>query len=134
MFYHADTPPTEYPASEVVEAFGPFWIIAHHRAGSGDECMFESRMTIGFDPVASEYVGTYISTLAAQEARFRGRYDAATQTLHWSGSGMGPLGPATRFRAEETARDENSKTFRMWAYDDSTPEYLLMEYSYTRKS
>ena len=75
-----DQPPMKAKGAEVVRSFGGLWTIADTVGGMQDGS-WKSIMTLGFDPKANCFLGTFIATMMTHMWVYRGSLDAANKVL-----------------------------------------------------
>ncbi len=125
----------EFQGEESVAAIGEFWTVSNY---SSD--MFgglKGSSTIGFDPIANEFVGTWVDSFQPTATHMKGTYDKETKTMTYATTGIGMDGNPMPGKIVIQYKDKDSHTFKMMHKDPTgqTEQMVLtMEMVYTRKS
>jgi hypothetical protein len=75
-----DQPPMQVSGTERVRSLGGLWVIAEAEHAGGEE-PGRTIMTLGYDPQASRFVGTFIASVMTYLWSYRGTLDESTSTL-----------------------------------------------------
>jgi hypothetical protein len=76
-----DQPPHEFSGKEIVRSMGGLWIVCEGTCpmpGGGEG---ETLMTLGYDPVAGTFVGSWAGSMMASMFRYEGQLDEAGKVL-----------------------------------------------------
>lgn len=90
-----DQPPMKTTGQETVRPLGGFWIIGE---GSG---MCSSIITLGYDPVAKRFVGTFIAAEMTHLWPYNGSLDASGQKLTLDSEGPSFAGDGTMLKYQD---------------------------------
>lgn len=127
----SDQPPMEMQSTERVRALGDLWVIAESDATMDGE-RYQSVMTVGYDPAAQRFTGTWIDTMQTQLWTYRGALDEARKTLTLEAEGPSFTDPATMatYRDQIEVVDANHKRMRSSVQnpDGSWTEFMRAEY------
>lgn len=96
-----DQPPMKSTGQEVVRSFGGLWTIGE---GSGEmpgggTC--QSVMTLGYDPQAKRFVGTFIASVMTHLWTYNGTLDAAEKVLTLDTEGPSFAGDGTMAKYQD---------------------------------
>lgn len=122
--------PVKSHGTESVRAFGDLWIILEGRGAMPGGAPFESVMTLGYDPAAKRFTGTWIGSSMAYLWIYEGELDAtgAVLTLESEGPAMGGDGTMARYRdvVEIKSPDHRVMTSSMLAADGQWRQFMTM--------
>lgn len=76
-----DQPKERTTGSEVVRSLGGLWVVAEGQAGMPDGDNATTLMTLGFDPAADRFVGTFVASMMTHLWVYRGSLDAGGRIL-----------------------------------------------------
>jgi len=128
-------PPGEEPVkskgTESVRAVGGFWIVAENR-GNMMGMPFTGLLTLGYDPAAKQYIGTWVDSMGSQLWSYRGSVDAARKalTLETEGPSCMEPGKTAKFKEVIVLRSPDHKSFHseMQGSDGKWTQLLSIEY------
>ncbi len=125
-------PPMEFTAVDVAEMVGPFWL-----RGKFTCEMFGAKYTgqamVGYDSLAGKWLSSWIHSIDPTISLFEGKRDEATKTLEFRGTGLGPLGPGTKFRSTEVEVSPDEHVFTMYFELPDGSEAQMLQYKYRRR-
>ena len=132
-----DQPPHKSTGTERVRSLGGLWIIADGRGdvpGSGEH--HESVMTLGYDPQAKRFVGTFISSMMANLWVYDGQLDPDGRVLilNTQGPSMADDGTTAKYRETiELVSDEHRVfTSSILGEDGQWQQFMVSHYRRTR--
>lgn len=125
--------PMVMQAKETNTLLGPFWLLSEFE-GQFAGNSFTGRAQLGYDPVAKEYVGTWIDTMTPYLATMKGQYDPESDSLTMISKGRDPATGEIATTTNVTKFiDENTKTFTMYQGDAADQDaWKMMEIEYQR--
>ena len=105
-------PPQKLTGTETVRSIGGVWIVAEGRGempGGGEATTI---FTLGFDPEAKKFVGSWIGSMMAFLWVYEGTLDATEKvlTLNCEGPSMDGSGGTTRYKDVHTFISDNERT------------------------
>lgn len=105
-------PPVKGSGSETVRALGGFWVIAEGKGQMMDHTM-QYVMTLGYDPKAGQYVGTWVDTMTGVLWKYTGSVDATGKILTLESEGECPMNPGrtTKFRDVTEFKSDDHRVF-----------------------
>lgn len=124
-----DTPPATLKGREVVEALGQLRTVGH---GSNDHD--KSIMTLGYDPQAKQFIGTFIAGMMSHLWCYTGQLDKSTNTLTLDASGpaMPPADGTANYQDIIQIVDANTRVLRSLLQLPDGSWVQFMESRYTR--
>lgn len=103
-----DQPPSKTRGREVVRTLGGLWIVAEGEGEMPDGETGTTLMTLGYDPEAKRYIGTFVGSMMTHMWVYSGSLDEAKQTLtletegpDFSQSSMAPYKDIIEFVSED---------------------------------
>lgn len=112
IFMEPGNPPVHGKGSEQVKAVGDYWILS---AGQGEMLgnTMNYVMSLGFDPIAKKYTGTWIDSMTSHLWHYVGTLDAGGNILTLEAEGPCPKRPGemTKFKDITEFKDGNHHTF-----------------------
>ena len=124
-------PPSRHTGTERVRALGGVWMVCEMR-GDAPVADAESIMTLGYDPDAGRFVGTFVSSMMTYLWRYEGRLDAdgTTLTLDAEGPSLTEEGKTGRYRDVIRLDGDDRRTFTstFLADDGRWREFMTMHY------
>ena len=124
----------EFTAEEKIVAIGGFWTVSHYTSDVLGGLKGSS--TLGYDPIAKKFVGTWVDSFHPAVTHMKGTYDKESKTMTLTTTGIGMDGKPMTGKIIIQYKDENSHTFTMM-HKDPTGEtdkmVKTMEMAYTRK-
>jgi hypothetical protein len=125
-------PPEKSRGTESLRALGGLWIIADGRGDVPGGGTHESVMTLGYDPQAKRFVGTFISSMMANLWVCDGELDAAERvlTLHAEGPAMSGDGAMAKYQdvIEVVSDDHRVMRSRILGEDGQWQEFMVAHY------
>ncbi|MFI4916046.1 MAG: DUF1579 domain-containing protein [Phycisphaerales bacterium JB060] len=76
-----DQPPHEFSGREVVRSMGGLWIVCEGTCSMPGGSNGDTLMTLGYDPAASRFVGSWAGSMMTFMFRYEGRLDEAGKIL-----------------------------------------------------
>jgi len=112
IFMDPTKPPMKVKGVEVVRSLGGFWIIAESK-GEMMGKPFLGVLTLGFDPQAKKYVGTWTDSLGSYLWKYQGSVDSAGKTLTLETEGPSPMNPSqlSKFRDVTEWKGKDDRVF-----------------------
>lgn len=121
-----DQPPMTFTGHEVVRPLGKLWIIAE---GTG-AC--ESMMTLGYDPHAKRFVGSFIASAMTHFWPYIGSLDASGKVLTLDSEGPTFAGDGTLTKYQDifelVTQDHRTLTARVLNADGSWQQFMTAHY------
>lgn len=107
-----DEPVFTNTGSEKFSALGDFWVVSEIKSDS-PEFPFCAQMTLGYDAEKSQYVGTWVDSMAGFLWNYTGSVDQTGNVLTFFTEGPCPMAPGklTKFREVTEILDEKTKRF-----------------------
>lgn len=117
---------------ETVRSLGGLWIVAEGESEMPDGGVASSRMTLGYDPAAQHFVGSWVGSMMTHQWIYRGRRDAAGKvlTLDTEGPSFAGDGTTTRYQDVITVEspDHRILTSRVMDADGSWRQFMTGHY------
>jgi hypothetical protein len=121
---------------EKSKLMGGFWYVAEGEGDMGGEKM-ASLMTIGYDPKAKQYVGTFICDAGDYLWKYTGKFDETGKKLILSTTGPAMMNPEEMVEYQEVLElvDADHKTFTssVKGDDGKWEEIVSMKYERVKK-
>jgi hypothetical protein len=76
-----DQPPSTHTGTETVRSIGGLWTMGEGQGAGPDGTSVTSIMTLGFDPQAKKFVGTFIASMMTHLWIYNGTLDPAGRVL-----------------------------------------------------
>jgi hypothetical protein len=111
IFMEPGKPPMKASGTESVRSLGGFWIVSD---GKGEMMgkPFNSVLTLGFDPQAKKYVGTWVDSVSSTLWKYEGTVDSAGKILTLETEGPCPMKPGiTKFREVTEWKTKDERVF-----------------------
>lgn len=125
-------PPMEIEATETIEMFGGFWTVSTFEADMFG-APFRGKATLGYDPIAEEYVSTWIDTMSPNFFKFTGNFDASGKVLEMSGEAYSMMtNELTRYRTTEEHKGPDERVLEMFVTAPDGSELKMFTHVYTR--
>ncbi len=127
-----EAPETKIQITDNVHAVGEYWIVSESetRFSSGASHFM---MTIGYDPEAKEFIGSWIDANTSHMWTLTGSLDEERQMLTLHGEGPGVDGKPARFRDDIQLDSPNQKTHRSFLLGVDGKWAPIGEVTYLRK-
>lgn len=111
IFMDPTKPPMKVKGNEVVRSIGGFWIVAESKGDMMGK-PFLGVMTLGFDPQAKKYTGTWVDSMASHLWKYEGTVDSAGKILTLATEGPCPMKPGlTKFREVTEWKNKDERVF-----------------------
>jgi len=107
-------PEVPMPAKEVVTAQGPFWVHSSFTTSMGPMGEYNGFGYTGYDPIAKEYVGTWMDNVSATFSVMKGNLDKEGKVLTLKWTAPNEMGVMTEMY-NETVRSKNAYTITFYA-------------------
>lgn len=125
-------PPMEMKGTDVCEAHGPFFTIGRFE-GDMFGMPFSGVTTMGYDPVAEQFVSTWIDTMNPWLYHFTGKLDAAGKVLEMKARAPEPHSrQLADWRTTEEQQADGSRVFEMFMTVPGGPEMKLFTHHYVK--
>jgi hypothetical protein len=109
------------------------WLISDFK-GEMFGTTFEGHGTNGYDAKKNKFVATWVDTMSVRIDTMEGTYDEKTKTLTLNSDSESPDGKPMKMRLETRFNDDGTRTFSLYAKDDSQKEFTKgMEIQYTKR-
>jgi hypothetical protein len=97
---------------------------------------FTGVLTLGYDPEAAQYVGTWIDSMGSHLWKYEGEVDASGRILTLETQGPCPTAPGkvSNFRETLEIKDPNHRVFTSAMQDDEGNWNTMVTVNYHRKS
>lgn len=127
-------PPMTVEGTETVKNLGGFWIVSDLRCDLGGQEM-QGMMTVGYDPKAGQYVGTWIDSMTGYLWKYEGELDESGKKLTLNTEGPCPMkgGQMTKMRDVVEFQDDDARTLTSYAQGDDGQWQSFMKMTATRK-
>lgn len=128
-----DQPPITSTGKETVRSLGGLWTIGEGTSeipgGSG---ISESIMTLGYDPQARQFVGTFIASVMTHLWPYRGTLDATEKVLTLDSEGPSITGDGTMARYQDiiefVSDDHRTLTSQVQGADGQWVRFMKAHY------
>ena len=100
MFMEPGKRPARSEGLETVRALGGFWSIAEYK-GTLMGKPFRGMLTLGYNPLNSRYVGTWIGSLESYLWRYEGGLDPTGKIMTLESEGYCPMNPGNLTKVRE---------------------------------
>ncbi len=111
--------PMRSESTEHIRPLGGFWTIAEVESTVMDK-PFNAQMTLGYDDVQKQFVGTWIDSMTGHMWQYQGALDESGKTLTLESEGMCPMRPGKLTRVKEVIRlaDPDHKDYTSYMMGD----------------
>ncbi len=132
-----DQPPHEFSGTEVVRSMGGLWIVCEGAISLPDGSEGQTLMTLGYDPLASRFVGSWLGSMMTFMFRYDGALDegGTVLTLDTMGPSMDPdAAPDTMARFQDIIEQvsDTHRILRSRTVHDDGSHTQFMEAHYHR--
>lgn len=105
-------PPQKLKGSETVRSVGGIWIVCEGQGEMPGGGMATTILTVGFDPAAKKFVGSWIGSMMTYLWHYEGTLDAAERvlTLNCEGPIFDGTGGTTKYKDVHTIISDNERT------------------------
>ena len=106
-----DQPTMHSTGKESVRSFGGLWTIGDGECEMPDSGHCKTIMTLGFDPVAKQFVGTFIASVITHLWTYRGTLDASNKVLTLDTQGPSVTGDGSTAKYQDVIEfvDDNHR-------------------------
>ncbi len=107
-----DQPTIHSTGKESVRSLGGLWTIGEGQGEMPDGGLCKTVMTLGFDPVAKQFVGTFIASVMTHLWPYRGTLDASNKVLTLDSEGPSSTGDGSMAKYQDIIEfvDDNHRT------------------------
>jgi hypothetical protein len=127
-----DQPPMKTTGSEVVKPLGKLWTIGEGTSDSPEGGPWNSVMTLGYDPEAKRFVGTFIASVMTHLWPYLGTLDASAKILTLDSEGPSFAGNGTMAKYQDIIEfitpDHRTLTSRVQSEDGSWHQFMNAHY------
>jgi Protein of unknown function (DUF1579) len=127
-----DQPPMKMTGREVVRSFGKLWTIGEGSSDTPEGGTCESIMTLGYDPQAKHFVGTFIASIMTHLWPYNGLLDASGRALTLNSIGPSFTGDGTMANYQDIIEflsdDHRTLTAKVQAADGSWSQFMKSDY------
>ena len=125
--------PLESEGVETNRMVGEFWLVSDFEGEFGG-MPFVGHGTMGYDPKAKKYVGTWIDNFSPHGTQMSGTYDKKTNTFTAEGTGLDPLGNPMKTKNVTVYKDDGTRVMTMYAQLPGAEEMTKsLEITYEKK-
>lgn len=130
-----DQPPTKNSGREVVRSLGKLWTIGEGTVDTPDGGSCDSIMTLGFDPQAERFVGTFIVSVMTHLWPYDGQLDSTGKILTLNSVGPSFAGDGTMAKYQDIIEfvSDNHRTLSARVQDVDGVWQQFMTAHYHRK-
>lgn len=130
-----DQPATKHEGVEVVHSLGGLWTVGQWEAEMPEGGTAKTVMTLGYDPVAGRFVGTFIASMSTHLWSYEGALDETGKILVLDAEGPSLSGDGTaKYRDKITFIDDDHRMLTSEALGPDGHWHLFMTAHYRRKS
>lgn len=127
-----DQPPIKTTGREVVRPLGKLWTIAEGTSDTPEGGSFDSIMTLGYDPQAKRFVGSFIGSVMTYFWPYIGSLDASGRILTLDSEGPSFAGDGTMAKYQDViefvTHDHRTLTARVQSEDGSWQQFMISHY------
>jgi hypothetical protein len=127
-------PPLQSKGTESIRRLGDSWVVSEVESSFMD-MPFSAVFTLGYDPEAKKFVGTWVDSLSSYLWRYEGTLDAEGKTLTLEKEGPCVRTPGThaRFRDVLEVKGPRERTYTSRALIDGAWETIVTVHSRRRE-
>lgn len=130
MFANPAAEPLLGTGTETNTMLGDLWLVGQFNGElMGSE--FEGLRRTGFDPDKQVPVVSWVDSTSPYPSDAEGKWDEATQTMTWTGTGKLPSGQQVKTKIVAVYNEDGTRTSTMYAITGEA-EVKLAEFVYTR--
>ena len=127
-----DQPPMKSSGSDVVRSLGKLWTIGEGSVGTPDGGSCDSIMTLGYDPQAKRFVGTFIASVMTHLWPYDGQLDSSGKILTLNSEGPSFAGDGTMAKYQDIIEfvtdDHRILSARVQGVDGSWQQFMTAHY------
>ena len=126
--------PFQCKGTESSKMVGGFWLV-----GQGESSMqgmpMSSQLTIGYDPKAKKYIGTFFCSMDSTLWKYEGTMDQSGKKLTLETEGPSMMDPSknAKYREILELKDKDHKVFTSYLKDDKGDWVKMVTMDYKRK-
>jgi hypothetical protein len=134
IYMEPDQPPLKVKGEESARMIGGFWLMAESKSEIFDTPV-TGILTLGYDPEAKTYVGTWVDSMTGYLWTYKGTVDDDGKTLTLTTRGPCPKKPGTlaNFREVLELKEKDHKTFTSFMQEDDGSWTKLVAINYRRE-
>jgi hypothetical protein len=125
-------PPERFKGTESVRSLGDVWILGEGRGEMLGGGMATTLLTLGYDPLKGQYVGTWVGSMMAYLWIYDGSLDAAEKvlTLNAEGPSFAADGKLVQYQDVITLETDDHRvlTSRVLADDGKWTQFMAAHY------
>ena len=127
--------PSKFEATESVTSLGGLWVQGVGKGKMPDGTPTTTQMTLGYDTIRNQYVGTWIGTMMAYLWVYEGTMDSTGRelTLAADGPAFETPGKTAKYRDVLTIKSPDFRTLTSYRLGDDGDWHLFMTAHYHRK-
>ena len=127
-----DQPPMKMTGSEIVRSFGKLWTIGEGSSDTPGGGSCNSIMTLGYDPQAKHFVGTFVASEMTYLWPYKGSLDASGKVLTLNSIGPSFSGDGTMANYQDIIEflsdDHRTLTAMLQAADGTWSKFMTTHY------
>ena len=131
-----DQPPMKTTGREVVRPLGKLWTIGEGSGNAPEGGSCDSIMTLGYDPQAKRFVGSFIASAMTHFWPYVGSLDATENILTLDSEGPSFTGDGTMAKYQDIiefiTKDHRTLTARVQNADGSWHQFMIAHYRRTQ--
>ncbi|MCO6454064.1 MAG: DUF1579 domain-containing protein [Pirellulaceae bacterium] len=125
-------PPMNTTGREIVRPLGKLWTIGEGAGNTPDSGSCDSMMTLGYDPQAKRFVGTFVASAMTHLWPYLGSLDASGKILTLDSEGPSFAGDGTMAKYQDiiefVTHDYRTLTSRFQNADGSWHQFMTAHY------
>jgi hypothetical protein len=130
-----DQPPTTLRGTESVRSLGGLWTVGEGEGEMPEGGTTKSVMTLGYDPTAGRFVGTFIASVMTQLWTYSGSLDESGKVLALDAEGPSFTGEGTtKYQDRIEFVDDDHRIVTSQALGDDGEWHRFMTAHYRRKA
>lgn len=125
----------KWEGSESSSLIGGFWLVNRDEASMNGNPMMTSILTIGYDPEAKKYIGTFFCSEGSKLWQYTGSMDESGKKLTLETEGPSMLDPTktAKYREILELKDKDHKVFTSFMQTDDGNWTKMVTMEYRRK-
>lgn len=130
-----DQPPMKSEGSEVVRSVGGLWTIGEGESDMPEGGKARTVMTLGYDPVAGRFVGTFVASMMTHLWTYTGALDETGTVLVLDAEGPSFQGNGTaRYQDSITILDDDHRVLSSRVQGEDGQWIPFMKATYSRRT